>query len=580
MSTLNLLRRLTVVLIVSAGTLGAQTIDIPDSDAASGHGLTSDPFGVTPPSSGYGYLLRIPGGFLDPTHPVINDFAFAAAATGTWSSSSVVFSVAHLPRYLDDPFAPAPITPTPLPSGPVGIQTSVIDSDSIAPTTVLDAAGSTYTYSFTANTWSPLGLGAGFRWNGRDDIGLFITFNDATGSSADFHTSANNPRGLTSMSNGSEIDGLKVRVVCSARTDSVEYQVNQPEAALTMRAVENDAYGNQVIRVGVEQVAHIDLESGLGGAPWDMLLGMAPLLSASNGARVLGDGQIVNVDLTDPTFMFMNGGFSTSPMPNRLSFSSSVPMALSMQLVLRDFTAPSGVALSQPVRLEIVDTPTAPTITSVNAANFISEGDLVTITGTGFNPSATCVFFDCGFATGFDTAGSATELTTRVGPVADDGVVTITLATGIGNRLPGMVATTSNGATIRILGEGALSGAVPVDSTTNVNLDINPTTVDDDDDVCFTKNGEKLEVDAPALPMGTTRNVHIHFKCADGMWFDFSFCITATGNDVTADDAAAQMRNYINLVVGGATATGTGDDVKVCKDAGGPIMDCSFGKIY
>jgi hypothetical protein len=90
------------------------------------------------------------------------------------------------------------------------------------------------------------------------------------------------------------------------------------------------------------------------GMPYDLVLGLAPLVTATGGGVVGPEGQIVNVDLTDPTLAFLYNGFLSPPFaPASLSFVPSTPAGLSMQMAVADPIALIGIRLSQPTRLTI-----------------------------------------------------------------------------------------------------------------------------------------------------------------------------------------------------------------------------------
>jgi hypothetical protein len=83
--------------------------------------------------------------------------------------------------------------------------------------------------------------------------------------------------------------------------------------------------------------------------------GLAPLVPASGGGLTLPDGQIVNMDLTDPTFNFLFAPPLSGPafVISAIPVNTASPLTLSFQMILLDPSAPTGVALSQANRLVV-----------------------------------------------------------------------------------------------------------------------------------------------------------------------------------------------------------------------------------
>ena len=82
---------------------------------------------------------------------------------------------------------------------------------------------------------------------------------------------------------------------------------------------------------------------------------MAPLIPASAGALISSDGQIVNINLGDPSltlwFNFMQGPAWGTGTALSIPFSFPSATTLSAQMIVADPAQTSGIALSQPVRL-------------------------------------------------------------------------------------------------------------------------------------------------------------------------------------------------------------------------------------
>lgn len=174
-----------VLMLFLCGSLAAQTfVHVPDSNAASGT-CNVIPFGASSTfASGYTYLGRIPAGFMNASNPYVLDVAFAACNTGIWAASDVEIAMGHLPSSLPCPFS--------FPDPSSGTTGSFLDL------TVIQAGGP-FGFSAVQDTWSDLGFahhgGTGFTWNGVNDVGFFITFQNATvtGFSGDFHRTGTEP---------------------------------------------------------------------------------------------------------------------------------------------------------------------------------------------------------------------------------------------------------------------------------------------------------------------------------------------------------------------------------------------------
>ncbi|MAG54962.1 MAG: hypothetical protein CMJ83_01595 [Planctomycetes bacterium] len=160
-------------------TLAQSTIYIPDNVQNAGT-CNVIPFGQSATfSAGYTYVAEIPASFMDPANPVVTDIGFTPCGTGSWSSADVSIAIGHLPNPQPCPFT----FPTPG-GGSIG---SFLDL------TVLWDSGAQgpFNWGVTQDTWSPMNLAASFLWNGSDNVGFFVTFQNATvsGFNGAFHRS-------------------------------------------------------------------------------------------------------------------------------------------------------------------------------------------------------------------------------------------------------------------------------------------------------------------------------------------------------------------------------------------------------
>ena len=195
---------LLLLLAVAARGQPGTFVHVPDADPTTGT-CNTIPFGfaVSDPV-GYSYVGRIPAAFLDPANPVISDVAFAPCGSGSWASPNVRIGFGHVPAALPLPFS--------FPVGGLGSFNSYTD-----------VVTGPFCWQANANTWSPLQLGSGFRWNGIDDVAFYMTTLQAnlTGWDGACHRTTTEPfrafgAGYNSAaSSGSGPQGLKMRLTLS-----------------------------------------------------------------------------------------------------------------------------------------------------------------------------------------------------------------------------------------------------------------------------------------------------------------------------------------------------------------------------
>ncbi|NRA96675.1 MAG: hypothetical protein HRU14_10760 [Planctomycetes bacterium] len=135
-----------------------------------------------------------------------------------------------------------------------------------------------------------------------------------------------------------------------------EYQTNSGfQASLNVNGVVGTQYTPAITNLGIGISGSLNLLSFNVGQQWDIGAGAAPLIPASAGALTSSDGQIVNLDLTDPTlsmwFNLLQGPSYPSTPIVTFPFSFSLATSISAQMVVVRPANSSGIALSQPVRL-------------------------------------------------------------------------------------------------------------------------------------------------------------------------------------------------------------------------------------
>jgi hypothetical protein len=131
-----------------------------------------------------------------------------------------------------------------------------------------------------------------------------------------------------------------------------QFQTNQPEASLDLNGLVGTSFAPATLTVPINQIVTLNGSSTLTGAGWDIVVSTVPLLSVFQGAPVLPDGQILNINFFDPGLFFINGFFNGPPFANFAApFSVGAPINFSAQMAVLDPSIPTQVRLSQPVRL-------------------------------------------------------------------------------------------------------------------------------------------------------------------------------------------------------------------------------------
>lgn len=131
-----------------------------------------------------------------------------------------------------------------------------------------------------------------------------------------------------------------------------EYQTNWTEAGFDVDGVQGTPSAPATVTVPVATWHLVNLSSTNVGQPWDLVWGMAPLVPLSAGGLATPLGQIVNLDLADPTLGLWFNFLLSPPFVNgSVPFRSPVPISLSMQVMVGAPSMPSGIAISQPNRL-------------------------------------------------------------------------------------------------------------------------------------------------------------------------------------------------------------------------------------
>jgi hypothetical protein len=150
---------------------------------------------------------------------------------------------------------------------------------------------------------------------------------------------------------GGRTDAGKALVYAFIPT-SGQYQTNCAEAALSLNGLTGTSSVPAIYTVPVSTPVSLGLNSSNGGALWELGYGLAPLVPAIGGGFTTVGGQVINLDLSDPTFgvlwnYFQSPGFVNATIP----FSVANPASVSVQMVVVAPNLLDGVAISQPTRL-------------------------------------------------------------------------------------------------------------------------------------------------------------------------------------------------------------------------------------
>lgn len=142
------------------------------------------------------------------------------------------------------------------------------------------------------------------------------------------------------------------------------YERNKPTASLTLDGVQTCGQGPAAITRNTTDWVTLSIGGSPGGVLSELLVAFAPLVpEGAPGSLTLAGGQIVNCDLSDPTFNYANGGVAPAFQPFLVG---SIPVQLttippgasiSAQLLVLDATIPELISLSQGVQLDVLAGP-------------------------------------------------------------------------------------------------------------------------------------------------------------------------------------------------------------------------------
>ena len=135
-----------------------------------------------------------------------------------------------------------------------------------------------------------------------------------------------------------------------------DFQVNQPAASSDCEGVISNGFDPAVSQACTGNSVDLNFASTEVGQPWEFGYAFAAAQGGSQTGMALGSGQVINVDILDPTFQYFNGGGLTTPFAGNFTLPVTVPAGgtASMQSF---HIAPShvdGFALSQASQLDIL----------------------------------------------------------------------------------------------------------------------------------------------------------------------------------------------------------------------------------
>lgn len=331
---------LLITLVLLAATLQAQVYSIYPGNPQ-GASTNNYPFGAAAPA-GMRLVNHIPVTALDPANPYITDLSFYSPYTGTWSAATVKIGVGHLPTAIPCPF-----------SFPAGAGGSSIGSFNDLTVMWDSSTDGPLSFNVSPNQWNPLSLPSSgrvpFQWNGIDPVGIFIRLTSAT-TTGDTRMSTSPQVMRTYAFNGNPgqcnaTGGLFVRMHLGC--GGAGWQVNHAAASLDMNGLTNDPCGPIVLDSCVDLPTTLNASSTQVGLPHEIATTTSPGVPVGAGGTLLPGGQIINLDLTDPSINYWYGFTWTVPfVPFSVPFSYPVPVSVSAQMATTDPVQPLGVALS------------------------------------------------------------------------------------------------------------------------------------------------------------------------------------------------------------------------------------------
>jgi len=143
-------------------------------------------------------------------------------------------------------------------------------------------------------------------------------------------------------------------VGCTLPSPPGEYQINQAGASMTLNGRPDPGPFGPILQASsIGTPESIDLASTNVGAPYDIGLLVPGATQSLNALQLVLGFQTVNIDITDPSMSYLNGGVAPNlsttafPAPSfSIPFSSPVPLMGAGQMVVLDPTSLVGFSIS------------------------------------------------------------------------------------------------------------------------------------------------------------------------------------------------------------------------------------------
>ncbi len=141
------------------------------------------------------------------------------------------------------------------------------------------------------------------------------------------------------------------------------YQVNVPQSSFDVDGVQGDLYSlasvTRTFNACTPATATVNFNSSNAPLPWDLAITGGPAVPANAGGFYTAGGQRVNVNIADPSLIFLNGLTLTTPFaPFSIPLSIGGAFDVTAQMLVLDPGSTDGIALSQATELHTVAGPT------------------------------------------------------------------------------------------------------------------------------------------------------------------------------------------------------------------------------
>ncbi|MEE2711802.1 MAG: hypothetical protein VX913_03420 [Planctomycetota bacterium] len=135
-----------------------------------------------------------------------------------------------------------------------------------------------------------------------------------------------------------------------------DFQTNRPEASSDCEGVISNGFDPAISQACTGNSVDLSFSSTEIGQPWDFGYAFAAAQGGSQTGMALGSGQVINIDILDPTFQYFNGGTFTTPFAAAFTLPVTVPAGgtASMQSAHIAPAHPDGFGLSQASQLDIL----------------------------------------------------------------------------------------------------------------------------------------------------------------------------------------------------------------------------------